>query len=87
MRLPKFNFGTASPTRCTNYSVLPESRFCHTFCTLGFKCMFKLLVVDFKFLSSDAAAPLRRHGDRDRDRHGHGRRFRLAAARPLPAYH
>jgi hypothetical protein len=24
-RLPKFNFGTASPTRCTNYSVLQTS--------------------------------------------------------------
>ncbi len=38
--LPKFNFGTASPTRCTNYSVLPESRFCHTFCRLGFMLHF-----------------------------------------------
>ena len=41
--LPKFNFGTDLPTRCTNYSVLPESRFWHTSCTLGFKMGFKLV--------------------------------------------
>ena len=29
-RLPKFNFGTASPTRCTNFSVLQKSDFCST---------------------------------------------------------
>ena len=29
--LPKFNFGNASPTRCTNYSVLQKSDFCYTF--------------------------------------------------------
>ncbi len=29
--LPKFNFCTASPTRCTNYSVLQKSDFCSTF--------------------------------------------------------
>ena len=39
----KFNFGTDLPTRCTNYSVLPESRFWHTSCTLGFKMGFKLV--------------------------------------------
>jgi hypothetical protein len=43
-RLPKFNFGTASPTRCTTTTVyLPESRFCHTLCTLGFKRIFNLV--------------------------------------------
>jgi hypothetical protein len=30
-RLPKFNFGTALPTRCTNYSVLPNAASGSTF--------------------------------------------------------
>ncbi len=30
-RYLKFNFGTASPTRCTNYSVLQNFNFCSTF--------------------------------------------------------
>jgi hypothetical protein len=52
-RLLKFNLGSALPTKCTNYSVLPESRFCHTSCTLGFKCIFKLV----DFLSSGMETP------------------------------
>ncbi len=55
--LQKVNFGTASLTtwRCTNYSVLPESRFCHTFCTLGLKCIFKF--IDIQVLSSGMETP------------------------------
>ena len=54
-RLPKFNFGTASssPTSVPPTVYLPESRFCHTSCTLGFKCIFKLV----DFLSSGMETP------------------------------
>ena len=54
--LPKSNFGTASPTRCSNYSVLPESKFWHTFCTL----VLRRVLVGFKlvdFLCSELEMP------------------------------
>ena len=42
--LPKFNFGTTSPTRCTNYSVLQKSYFCFTsFVHLILRWGFKLV--------------------------------------------
>jgi hypothetical protein len=34
--LPKFNFGATLPTKCTNYSVLPNASIWHYICTLNF---------------------------------------------------
>ncbi len=42
-RLPKFNFSTALPTSVPTTVYLPVSRFCHTFCTLGFKRILKFV--------------------------------------------
>jgi hypothetical protein len=55
-RLPKFNLGTASPTRCTNYSVLQKFDFCSTlvhWIVNKFKSIFKLVDI----LSSGMETP------------------------------
>ncbi len=58
-RLQKFNFRTALPTSVPTTVYLPESRFCHTSCTMGFQCIFKLV----DFLSSGRETPWRHwHG-------------------------
>ena len=53
LSLPKFNFGSASPTSV----LLPESRFWHTSCTLGFKMHFKLVDI----LGSEMETPCTLH--------------------------
>jgi hypothetical protein len=47
--LPKFNFGADLPTKCTNYSVVPNASIWHFTCTLEFqvKTYFNLKLVLF----------------------------------------